>query len=153
MWEHLKLLQKIEDISRNIPSDDGLASHLARHSCLLGCAALEVGLKELVLEYVKRRSCNEVVRYARSQLDYLNNPKPHVIVEVLRKFDPAWAISFEAFIDDGGRAVRESLGSLVGQRNLIAHGRNSDVSFGRLKPWLADAKASLGFIEKDILIL
>src|SRR3546814_21044712 len=68
------------------------------------------------------------------QLRYMQNPRAEAIRSLLETFDAAWATQLDTLLDDNGGRVKESIGSLVGQRNTIAHGRTSDVSFGRLGP-------------------
>ncbi len=150
MPEYRRLLQIIAEIERRAAGcdDDWVVSHLARYACLLACAALEIGIKQAIETSVQRRAGPEVAKYVSIQLRYMQNPKPDAIRSLLEAFDSDWAIKLDAvFNNDGGR-VRESIGSLVGQRNTIAHGRNSEVSFGRLKPWIKDAEIAVQFVER-----
>jgi uncharacterized protein YjbJ (UPF0337 family) len=109
---------------------------------------LEIGIKEAIERYVQNRAGRQVAKYVNKQLRHLQNPKPEAIRSLLDAFDKDWATKLDAAFDDNGGRVKESIGSLVGQRNTIAHGRNSDVSFGRLKPWIKDAEATVLLVEE-----
>lgn len=148
MPEYKRILQIIAEIETRAASinDDYLAGHLARYACLLACAALELGIKQAIEGYVQGRAGPQVARYVAIQLRYMQNPKPEAIRSLLESFDAEWATRLDAILADGGGRVRESLASLVGQRNTIAHGRNSDISFGRLRPWIKDAEKTIEFV-------
>lgn len=149
MPEYKRILQIIAEIETRAASitDDYLVSHLARYACLLACAALETGIKQAIEVYVQRRASQQVARYVSIRLRYMQNPKPDAIRSLLDAFDTTWAKKLDAILNDDGGRVKESLASLVGQRNTIAHGRNSDISFGRLKPWIKDAEKTVEFVE------
>lgn len=151
MRDHLKLLEKIRGIAKSTTPGDLANSNMAKYCCLLTCAAFEIGVKDLITEYVEKRSNPKIQKYVKSQLLRLNNPKPKIVESLLASFDVEWGSKFCVFIDLDGGKVRESLGTIVGQRNRIAHGQNSDFSFGRLTPCLVDVENALAFIQNDIL--
>jgi RiboL-PSP-HEPN len=150
MPEYKRLLQIIAEIESRAAAcdDDYLVSHLARYACSLACAALEIGVKQAIETYVQRRSGPQVAKYVNKQLRYMQNPKPDTIRSLLDAFDAEWATRLDEVLNDDGGRIKESIGSLVGQRNTIAHGRNSDVSFGRLRPWINDAERTVQFVEQ-----
>src|SRR3546814_17484789 len=86
---------------------------------------------------------SQIAKYVGKQLRYMQNPRAEAIRSLLETFDAAWATQLDTLLDDNGGRVKESIGSLVGQRNTIAHGRNSDVSFGRLGPRVKDAAETI----------
>src|SRR3546814_14863438 len=87
---------------------------------------------------------SQIAKYVGKQLRYMQNPRAEAIRSLLETFDAAWATQLDTLLDDNGGRVKESIGSLVGPRNTIAHGRNSEVSFGRLGPWVKDAEKKIG---------
>jgi len=66
---------------------------------------------------------------------------------MLESFDLAWKTGLETYADE---TIRSDIGSIVHNRNEIAHGRNSTVTFGRLLPWIKTAKEVCEEIERII---
>lgn len=57
--------------------------------------------------------------------------KAEKIVVIVGYFDSKWASDVSSFMNDEGR--KEAINSIVAQRHLIAHGKDSTMSFVSLK--------------------
>lgn len=88
--------------------------------CVLTAGMLEAGLKAILAEYVSRNANRAVVRqYRRISERRPLNPNANEIVEILRHFDPVWALEIDEFLSKKDGALVDSV---MNNRNQIAHG-------------------------------
>jgi hypothetical protein len=66
---------------------------------------------------------------------------------MLESFDQQWKKDLKTYATE---AIKSDIGSIVYNRNEIAHGRNSTITFGRLSPWLKTAKGVCEEMERII---
>ena len=86
---------------------------------------LEVTCRETLLHYARERSAPAVARYVRSQLHWFQNPNMERIAELIGRFDKDKAAELRDWAEG---PVAESVNSIRGLRNQIAHGQLPDVS-------------------------
>lgn len=120
-----------------------LSAHWAKYLCVLTCGYLEVAVATILHDYAKGASNPNVARFASSAIrKVMKSPRLDNLLDVVGSFDPAWKTSLEAF---AAGEVKEAINSLVGQRQLIAHGNDSQLSLGRFKSYYTSAKR---FVEE-----
>ena len=140
---HQPLFDKIDHIfsvSKTLPlTTDNLyvVAELCKYCCVLTAAAIDVCLEDCLVEYSENSGDVRLVAYIKNRLSRARNPTIQIICSVLETFDSKWKERLEGFSD---QKVRSDIGSIVSNRNEIAHGRNSQISFGRLMPWVSTAK-------------
>ena len=75
----------------------------------------------------------------------IQNPKISKFLEVAGSFRVEWKDQLETFVNDGGR--REAVNSIMSNRHLIAHGKDSTISLVQVKEYLAKSVEVIEFIE------
>lgn len=127
--------------------DVEMQSHWAKYLCVLVAGFLENALAELYGDYCKRSASPAVANFAARSLTRIRNPKTNTFIEVCGGFDKAWAESLEVFIEDDGR--REAINSIMANRHLIAHGKDSGITVARVNEYFGKALTVLDFIEEQ----
>jgi len=64
---------------------------------------------------------------------------------LLRKFNPDWANSLTKDLDE---SVKSSIGSIVINKNRIAHGEDVNITFHRLSNYYIDALKLIDAVEE-----
>jgi hypothetical protein len=126
-----------------------IRAELCKYCCILASAAIDVCVEDCLLEYSERGKDKRVSEFVKRQISRARNPTVGTLCAMLQSFDQDWGGRLEKYADD---AVRSDIGSIVHNRNEIAHGRNSTITFGRLLPWIKTAKALCGEIEQIIFV-
>jgi hypothetical protein len=127
--------QRIEDLFK---LSSGLApevqAHWSRYLCILVAGFLEVAVQAVYLEYARSKAHPNVVSYVERRLREFQNPNMQRIVDAGRAFSVQWGTELEK-----EATIRDSINSIINNRHQIAHGRSTDVTIGRLRPWYGDA--------------
>jgi len=150
---HQALFDKIDYIfavSKALPSSTDTAyavAELCKYSCILASAAIDVCLEDCLIEYSERSNDQRILAFIKERLGRARNPTIGTICSVLEAFDFAWKDRIEKFSD---QKTRSDIGSIVSNRNEIAHGKNSQISFGRLMPWVKTARDLCEELERTI---
>lgn len=125
--------------------DVEMQSHWAKYLCVLAAGFLENAIAELYGDYCRRSASPAVAKFAVRSLTRIRNPKTNTFIEVCRSYDKTWADSLEAFIEDDGR--KEAINSIMANRHLIAHGKDSGITVARVNEYFGKALTVLDFIE------
>jgi hypothetical protein len=75
----------------------------------------------------------------------MQNPNAQRFVETARAFRPSWANALEQFLAEEGR--KEAIDSVMANRHLIAHGRDSGITVARVNEYLEKCVEVIEFIE------
>jgi len=102
----------------------------ARYLCVLLSGFLEKAIAELLLHHIRQHSGVAIQRYMRIALERFQNPSVGRITFLFEKFSQEWGDDLRAFLVDERAAA---IGSVVKERNRIAHGENSDISYVRVE--------------------
>ena len=135
--------------SENI-EDDEIKSHISRYLCVLISGFLEEVIKILIYEYSSthaNRSISNHVNYRCKKISNMNTKK---ILDLLATFDELWKESLEFDLSD---EEKDSIDSVVANRNLIAHGKDTNISFVRVKGWWSVIKkviTKLGSVQNCV---
>jgi hypothetical protein len=150
---HQSLFDKIDFLALTAqPLGQGMdyvKSELCKYCCILACAAIDVCIEDCLLEYSDRGNDKRLTSYVKWQVSRARNPTFKTLCNMLDSFDGLWKDSLEAYATD---TIRSDIGSIVHNRNEIAHGRTSTITFGRLMPWIKTAKELCAEIEKIIFV-
>ena len=148
---HQALFDKIDLLSeraRELPAElDYIQAELCKYCCILASAAIDVCIEDCLLEYSERGRDQRILTYIKKQIARARNPTVATLCVMLESFDQSWRNGLEIYASD---TVRSDIGSIVHNRNEIAHGRNSTITFGRLLPWIKTAKNVCDEIERII---
>lgn len=81
------------------------------------------------------------------QLALLVADDDNVQDDTVRAFDQAWANELEIFLDNDSASRKDAIDSIMANRHLIAHGRNTSISVARVRDYLDKAVEVIEFIE------
>lgn len=133
------LFEKIKDIS-----DLELQSHWARYLCILVSGYLETSVRAIYSEYSGNRANENVANYVSSRLERFQSPKMGNILELTRAFSLQWAEDLQNATEG---ELKESVDSIVANRHNIAHGRDSGISYTRIREYYQNAIKVIELIE------
>ena len=125
--------------------DIELQSHWAKYLCLVCTGVLENAIEEIFGAYATQQTGPAVARYVRITLAKVQNPNKEKFIQIAQSFKVEWGRELELFISEEGR--QEALQSLIGNRNNIAHGENSNITIAQIKEYLAKSVDVLEHIE------
>jgi hypothetical protein len=117
-----------------VPEDDlELRSDFAQYLCIRVSGYLERAIVELLNQHTFARSPSTVTSYVnRRLLAGFQNPSKDKILRTLGDFDSDWRAEMEAYIVDERASAVSSINT---QRNRIAHGDWSDITYVRVKEY------------------
>lgn len=137
--EHATELQKNEEIDTEIKS--GFVSFL----CVRISVYIESSVKIILREYVRSNTGDSpyIANFVNWQLEFTMNPKRSRILDLVERFNPSWKQSLDEFIVG---ELDQSLGTVVSNRNKIAHGENVVMTAGQIRKYFEDAQRIVEFI-------
>lgn len=129
-------------------SDDEMMSHWAKYLCVRCAGFIETAIPKLFIEYSKTNSYNpKLFKFISTQLDAIQNVKAEKII-IINYFDTKWAGDVESFMNEEGR--KEAINSIVAQRHLIAHGKDSSMTFANLREYYKKLIEVFNFIDATL---
>jgi hypothetical protein len=127
-----------------ISSEAEVQAHWAQYLCVRVAGLIETAIAMLLTDYCESRCTPELQRYLRSNLGRFQNANPEKIKQLLSSFNGDWGADIESFWEERRKG---SITSIFNNRHLIAHGKASSITVGRLQPWYDDAKEVLEFVR------
>jgi hypothetical protein len=127
--------------------DIEMQAHWAKYLCILSAGFLENALSEIYGNFVKNAASDPVANYAFSTLTKILNPKCSKFIEIASAFKAQWGEELELYVSDEGR--KEALDSIMSNRHLIAHGKNSGITVARLREYLDKSVQVIEYIEEQ----
>ncbi len=113
---------------------------------------LEGAIQEIFSDLIRARAVPPVSLFALRSLGRNQNPTPENIFKTTAGFDASWAQALKDFLAQNGR--KEALESLINQRHLIAHGKNSSINItitmASLSGHLKKVVEIIDFLEKQV---
>ena len=136
------LFKKIETLSE----DPELQSHWAKYLCVLVSGFLETSVRAIYGQYTQRKAASNIANYVISRLDGFQNPKMAKIINLTNSFNLEWGDSLREKTEG---ELKNAIDSICANRNLIAHGRDSGITYARINDWYQDAIEVVELIEKQ----
>lgn len=139
--------QRLDNLFKKIESfqgDEELRAALARHLCVLVSGFLEVSVREIYGEYAQNKAAENVANYVTAELKSFQNPKMEKILNLTQSFSPNWKDNLEKATEG---EIKDSVDSIVANRNIIAHGRSVGITIGNIKRYYKNAVKLVGLIE------
>ncbi len=124
-----------------------LQAHWARYLCILLSGLVENGIKEIYSDFIGRAASKPVADYAIAYLLTVQNPKAEKILLIAGSFKKEWREQLQVYLDDQGR--KDAVDSVMANRNQIAHGKDVNITLGRLRSFLDKVIDVLAFIEQQ----
>ena len=130
--------------------DDYLRSHLAKYLTVLISGIYEDAIKNFIIELAQRRDISkELKEYILNQVDLsFKNPNSENVFKFLKKFSAEWAENFKIKTT---QTQREALDAVVSNKNLIAHGDSSEITFADIEQHYQNSKEVLNYLDNLIL--
>ncbi len=79
-------------------------------------------------------------------LQRFTNPKVDKILALTRRFDKKWAENLERRIA-AEEGLKDAINSIVANRHLVAHGRDTDLSYRRIRDFYDTAGRVVDLLE------
>ena len=137
---------QIDDLVKKASSLNGdpeLQSHWAQYLCVRCAGLLERSIVSMIGDYCEQQCSPDVHRYVQRQLKGFQNASHEKILRLFGSFDSQWSDQIEEFLVDHRKA---SIGSILANRNKIAHGESNEITIARLAPWYTDEKDVIKFL-------
>jgi RiboL-PSP-HEPN len=131
---------------RGVEFDDYTRAHIANYACVLLSGLIENAIRDIISNHSERNATPRISNFIKSRLEGFRNPDPESVSKLLASFDIALAERLEAHWSG---EVKDAIGSIVGNRHLIAHGRNTTLTLVRVTDWFRAAQNFIGFLEAE----
>jgi hypothetical protein len=126
--------------------DDYTRSHMANYVCVLLSGLLETAIRERLSIHCENRASPSIANFVKTRLERFQNPDPESIMQLLCSFDRAVGAKLETMWID---QIKDAIGSIVGNRHLIAHGRDTTLTINRVSEWFDSARMFIIFLERE----
>ncbi len=136
------LFQKIGVLSGDLE----LQGQWARYLCVLVAGFLETAISAIYTEYARNSAAPNVASFVATKLARFQNPNMEKVVQLSRSFNKNWGDVLEVQAEG---EVKNAVDSICGNRNLIAHGRDTGISFTRIRGYYNQAVRLVEMIEKQ----
>jgi hypothetical protein len=123
-----------------------LLSHYSRYLCVMVSGYFEQSIKELVLQYCRDRSADQVVRYVSRQISQLRNIDSKKLKTLIESLDPEW---WQALVRDREEEL-EALDSVTAVRNSISHGMDSGITMATITQYYSQVDALLSDLSERL---
>lgn len=101
----------------------------ARYLCVLVSGFIERAVDDILHEYIGERSHPSIHRYAQRNIRS-RNVNTERLFQILTQFDPNWTAQLQSNLSPAQIAA---INSIHGNRNRIAHGEDSDLTFYQVR--------------------
>lgn len=132
--------------TRVLSGDLELQSQWARYLCVLVAGFLETAISAIYTDYARNSAGPNVARFVATTLARFTNPNMEKIVQLARSFNKRWADALETQAEG---EIKNAVDSICNNRNLIAHGRDTGISFARIHGYYQQATRLVEMIEKQ----
>lgn len=144
--QYQQIVKLIDRTNESCGSNLELHGHWGKYICILVAGFLENALSEVYQELVNKSSSPFVSNFTLRSLEKIQNPKASRFVETASSFKREWGSELEIFLNQNP-SVREAVDSIMNNRHLIAHGKNTSISVVKVKEYLTAAVKLIEFIE------
>lgn len=128
-------------------TDAETQSHMSKYLCVQSSGYLENVVKSLVESYLDKSCPRPVAQYVQKKLSMLTNLEYEKLCSFLESFDSSWK---EKFCDQITDEQKAALNSIVSQRNAIAHGNPSSITYRSIKDYFIELESVISILEKVI---
>ena len=146
--------------AKQLEPDDEMRSHLTKYICVLCSGFIEKSVYHTFSDIAKKscspcdiaeNSCSPsvVLKYAKSQLCKIQNANSEKIRALAKSFNPDWCDTIHDFMQKENRAA--AINYILKDRHNIAHGRDSDITIGKLEGYLNKTIEVIKFIEDELM--
>ena len=146
------LLQDIDKAMKDIRSFEYTSalekSYLAKFLVVFICGLYEEIIETIISEKVEKLRSLQVSNFVTKYFeDYFRNPCFDKVIELLGKFDPAWANELSKI----QKILKLALDSIVSNKNAIAHGLNSGITLVQVEEYYYNSRKLIEKIDEIVL--
>ena len=123
-----------------------LQAQWARYLCVLVAGFLETAISGIYTQYAQQCAAPNVASFVATRLDRFTNPKMETIVQLARSFNRTWGATLATQTEG---EIKDALDSVCNSRNLIAHGRDTGITFARISSYYQQVVALVEMIERQ----
>lgn len=109
---------------------------------------VEISVKEILSEYGRRNSNNEIRTFIVSNVHYENSLNCEKIQKLLDRFDKTWWVSIVSKID---QSTRDAINSLKTIRDQVAHGKNNGTGIIVINQYFESSVKFIKTIASEII--
>ena len=146
LWNHKLYIDSLFEKGASFKGKEESLAHWTRYLCVLVSGWLEISVCEIYGDYAEKKSSGHVSHYVSKQLDKFWDPSMDKILALTCDFSPDWMKMLEGATKG---EIKAAINSIVSQRNLIAHGESSSISFEQLKKYYDKAIEGIRIIESQ----
>ena len=148
VFRHKQRLDHVFELADNIADDEHeLSGHFARYLCVLASGFIEVSVRAIFEDYARRCSHSNVSSFVNKKLErHHRNLKWNKILDLVGEFSLDWRRRLEECIDS---ELQSGVDSIVNDRNQIAHGGDSGISYGRVRQYYESAVEVVKLIDEE----
>ena len=139
-----KLNYIFEKVQKSKGEDGEIDSYLAKYLCILCSGFLEESVRTIYGNYAESKSHRNVTEYVKKRLKFFQNADYDSIIQLTYAFSNEWGKSLDVFATD---EMKTSINSIVNNKNLLAHGSNSGITYDALKKYFENSLKVLDFLE------
>jgi hypothetical protein len=103
-----------------------------------------VSIRATYNQLARSSASPNVANFVKCQLDDFQNPRMGKITELTKAFNSEWASELES---KTAEKLKDSVNSIVANRHQIAHGRDVDITYTRIKKYYEDAIRVIEIIQ------
>lgn len=115
----------------SLEPDSELLSDISKYICIVSLAYLGESVYYLYPEFAKGKGSKHLIRFVEKNVPQNENFNWSKLMKFLAYFDENWQIELEQH--DRADRFKDSLNTLYGWRNQLAHGRDVNISYVDLK--------------------
>lgn len=112
------------------PKAPELQSDFAKYLCVLVSGYIERAIVEIVQEHARRNGSPTLQKFLEANTNKIANLNPQRIIDFLGSFSKELRREIEKFLSED---QREAINTIVSNRHLIAHGRESGISYSEVR--------------------
>lgn len=143
-----KILSLIDTAEATFEEDDEMRSHLAKYICILCSGFVENAVHAIYIDYVKKESNSaEVISFTTVTLNKIQNPNAEKFREIAKSFKLDWEVALNAFFQIEEKSA--ALNYIMKERHKVAHGKDSDITLGRIREYHNKTVEVIKFIENQ----
>jgi hypothetical protein len=123
-------------------------SYLAKFLVVYICGIYEECIENIINEMVSNKSSPEICRCIAAKIHKdFQTPSFHKTVNLLKNFNIQWGEAIENMPEKS----KYSFGSIVANKNQIAHGENCNITLGVVKRYYSDSRPIIEKIDEMLL--
>ena len=146
--QYKQIILLIENTRLSCGDNIELQGHWGKYVCVLAAGFLENAICEVYIPLVSSSASPAVSNFSQTILQKIQNPKSNRFVEIASSFKKEWGEQLDQFLKaDTDR--KDAIDSIMRNRHLIAHGKNTSVSIVKVKEYLDRSVEVIEFIEKQ----